>query len=56
MIPLLALAGGLLLAVLGGNRSRGSRIPCLKVLQPIAGAMGGLLFGLLGFFVMYRVN
>ena len=53
---LLALAGGLLLSVLGGYRSRGSRIPCLKVLHPIAGAMGGLLFGLLGFFVMYRVN
>ena len=53
---LLALAGGLLLSVLGGYRSRGSRIPCLKVLQPIAGAMGGLLFGLLGFLLMYRVN
>jgi len=52
---LLALAGGLLFSVLGGNRSRGSRIPCLKVLQPVVGAIGGLLFGLLGFFVMYRI-
>lgn len=52
---LLALAGGLLLSMLGGYRSRGSRIPCLKVLQPIAGALGGLLFGLLGYLVMYRV-
>ena len=53
---LLALTGGLLLSVLGGNRSRGSRISCLKVLQPVAGAIGGLLFGLLGFLLMYRVN
>lgn len=53
---LLALVDGLLLAMLGGNRSRGSRIPCLKVLQPVAGAIGGLLFGLLGFYIMYRVN
>ena len=52
---LLALAGGLLLAVLGGYRARGARIPCLQVLQPVAGAIGGLLFALLGFFVMYRV-
>jgi hypothetical protein len=52
---LLALAGGLLLAVLGGYRTRGARIPFLKVLQPVVGAIGGLLFALLGFFVMYRV-
>ena len=52
---LLTLAGGLLLSVLGGYRSRGMRIPCLKVLQPVAGALGGLLFALLGFFVIYRV-
>ncbi|HOW92446.1 MAG TPA: hypothetical protein PK883_09030, partial [Anaerolineaceae bacterium] len=52
---LLALAGGLLLSVLGGNRTRGTRIPCLKVLQPVAGAIGGLFFGWLGFVVMYRI-
>ena len=51
---LLTLAGGVLLSVLGGYRSRAARIPCLKVLQPVAGAIGGLLFALLGFFVMYR--
>jgi hypothetical protein len=51
---LLTLAGGLLLATLGGYRSRAVRIPCLKVLQPIAGAIGGLLFALLGFIVLYR--
>lgn len=52
---LITLAGGLLLSVLGGYRSRGARIPCLQVLQPVAGAIGGLLFALLGFYVMYRV-
>ncbi len=52
---LLALAGGLLFSVLGGNRTRGTRIPCLKVLQPVAGAIGGLFFGWLGFVVMYRI-
>lgn len=52
---LLALAGGLLFAVLGGNRSRGTRIPCLKVLQPVFGIIGGLFFGWLGFVVMYRI-
>lgn len=58
MLPfnsLVVLAGGLLLSMLGGTRTRGTRIPCLQTLQPIAGALGGLLFSLLGFFVMYRV-
>ncbi len=44
-----ALAGALLFAILGGKRTRGNPIPCLKVLQPIFGALGGLLFALLGY-------
>ena len=57
-IPLAAiftLGGGVLFAVIGGQRTRGKPLPCLKVLQPILGALGGLLFALLGFYVMYRV-
>ena len=59
MLPLntlLTLAGGLILAMVGGNRTRGTRIPCLKVLQPVAAAIGGLLFALLGFYVLYRMR
>lgn len=57
-IPLAAivtLGSGVLFAVIGGQRTRGKPLPCLKVLQPILGAIGGLLFALLGFYVMYRV-
>lgn len=55
LAALITLAGGLLFAVIGGQRSHGKPLPCLKVLQPVLGAIGGLLFALLGFFVMYRV-
>lgn len=51
----ITLGGGLLFAVIGGSRSRGKPLPCLKVLQPVLGAIGGLLFALMGFYVMYRV-
>ena len=49
-----ALAGALLFAALGGKRTRGKSIPCLKVLQPIFGAIGGLLFALLGYILFYN--
>ena len=51
----ITLGGGLLFAVIGGSRSRGKPLPCLKVLQPVLGAIGGLLCALLGFYMMYRV-
>lgn len=55
LAALITLGGGVLFAVIGGRRSRGKPLPCLKVLQPILGAIGGLLFALLGFLVMYRI-
>lgn len=55
LAALITLGGGVLFAVIGGRRSRGKPLPCLKVLQPILGAIGGLLFAWLGFVVMYRV-
>jgi hypothetical protein len=54
LAALLTVVGGVLFAVIGGKRTRGKPLPCLKVLQPILGAIGGLLFALLGFYVMYR--
>ncbi len=52
---LLTVAGGVLFALIGGRRTRGKPLPCVKVLLPVLGAIGGLLFTLLGFYVMYRV-
>ena len=55
LAALLTLGGGLLFAVMGGRRARAKPLPCLKVLLPFIGAIGGVLFALLGFYVMYRV-
>ena len=48
-LPLFAIAGACLLAVLGGRSNRVGRFQAYQRLRPILGAIGGLLFSLLGF-------
>ena len=55
LAALITLAGALLFALIGGKRSRGKPLPCVKVLLPILGAIGGVVFALLGFYTMYRI-
>lgn len=55
LTALLSAAGAVILALLGGRRPRGLPLRCLGYIRPILGVLGGLLFGLLGFFVSYRI-
>ena len=50
---LLTFAGGVIFALLGGERSGGKS--CYQRIRPVLGLVGGLLFGLLGFAAGYRV-
>ena len=57
-LPLTAIAaavGAAILALLGGKRPRGLPLRCLGYVRPILGILGGIFFGLLGFFAAYRV-
>lgn len=51
----LSTIGAMLFALLGGRR--GSKVPlhCLQRVRPILGLIGGLLFGMLGFFISHRI-
>jgi hypothetical protein len=42
-------------ALLGGRRSAGMSLPCFQRARPILGLIGGLLFGLLGYAINYRI-
>lgn len=48
-LPLFTIAGACLLAVLGGRSNRSGRFQVYQRLRPILGAIGGILFSLLGF-------
>jgi hypothetical protein len=48
-LPLFTIAGACLLAVLGGRSNRAGRFQVYQRLRPILGAIGGILFSLLGF-------
>lgn len=57
-IPWLAIfsaAGAILFALLGGRQPARKSLRCVQVIRPILGVIGGLLFSLLGFLVMYRI-
>ena len=51
----LSLGFALLFAVIGGKRSRGVPVRCLRVLQPVLGGIGGVLFALAGYIVKYNL-
>jgi hypothetical protein len=48
-LPLLAIAGACLLALLGGRSNRTARFAGYQRFRPLLGAIGGILFGLIGF-------
>jgi len=48
-LPLVAIAGACLLALLGGHSNRTARFTRYQRLRPWLGAIGGLIFGLIGF-------
>ena len=48
-LPLLAIAGACLLALLGGRSNRTARFAGYQRFRPLLGAIGGIIFGLLGF-------
>ena len=48
-LPLFTIAGACLLAVLGGRSNRAGRFQVYQRLRPVLGAIGGILFSLLGF-------
>ena len=51
----LSLGFALLFAVIGGKRSRGVPVRCLRALQPVLGGIGGVLFALAGYIVKYNL-
>lgn len=55
-LGMLAAAGGAVIFALLGRRVP-SKLPlrCLTALHPVLGAISGLLFALLGFYIMYRI-
>jgi hypothetical protein len=48
-LPLFAIAGACMLALLGGRSNRTARFTRYQRLRPLLGAIGGLLFGAIGF-------
>lgn len=48
-LPLFAIAGACLLALLGGRSNRTARFAGYQRFRPLLGAIGGILFGLIGF-------
>ncbi len=48
-LPLLAIAGACLLALLGGRSNRSARFAGYQRFRPLLGAIGGIIFGLIGF-------
>jgi hypothetical protein len=52
---LFALAGGVLFALLGSRRSTNKIFACYQRARPFLGLIGGLIFGLLGYFVFHRI-
>lgn len=48
-LPLLAIAGACLLALLGGRSNRIARFAGYQRFRPLLGAVGGIMFGLIGF-------
>jgi len=57
-VPWMALfsaAGAVLLALLGGRQPSRKSLPCLQKLRPWLGLAVGLLFGLIGFGITYRI-
>jgi hypothetical protein len=54
-LALFGIAGGVFFALLGGRRSAGMSLPCFQRARPILGLIGGLLFGLLGYAINYRI-
>jgi hypothetical protein len=55
-LPLFSIAGGCLLAVLGGRSNRGGRFQTYQRLRPILGAIGGIVFSLIGFGAGYIIH
>lgn len=50
---LLALAGGVLFALLGSRRSANKPFGCYQRIRPFLGLAGGLIFGLIGYVVFH---
>jgi len=48
-LPLFAIAGACLLALLGGRSNRTARFAGYQRFRPLLGAIGGIIFGLIGF-------
>jgi hypothetical protein len=55
-LPLFTLAGACLFALLGGRSNRTARFAKYQRLRPLLGAIGGTLFGLLGFGIGWIVH
>ncbi len=55
-LPLLAIAGACLLALLGGRSNRSARFAGYQRFRPLLGAIGGIIFGLIGFGVGWIIH